>query len=169
MYTYRSLIKSDYETICSFPRNAEELYYMFPSATFPLTPEQIEESVKNRMMPTAFFYNNELAAFANLYGLEDDHCWLGNVIVSPRHRGKGVARYLIETMSAIAVKELSVQKLKLVCHNTNTRALLLYTKNRFIPYEISVREKPNGEKIAGIHMELCLIRTGEAINTHEAY
>jgi len=43
MYTYRPLQSSDLETLCSFPQNEQELYFMFPRAEFPLTADQIRE------------------------------------------------------------------------------------------------------------------------------
>ncbi len=153
MYTYRALLPGDLESICTFPQNEEELYYMYPKAIYPLTPGQIEEAVKNRLKPTVILHNQEVVAYANLYDLDSHSCWLGNVIVSPEYRGKGVAQYLIEVMSRIAKEEFKVRKLKLVCHNTNTRGILFYTKYGFKPYEISLRQKPSGEYIAGIHME----------------
>lgn len=67
MYTYRSLHQSDLETLCSFPQNEEELYFMFPKAVYPLTPEQITEAVKNRLEPTIILHNNEVVSYANFY------------------------------------------------------------------------------------------------------
>jgi len=153
MYTYRELQASDCETIAIFPQNEDELFFMFPSATYPLTAGQIVERVKDRLKATVVLDQSEVIAFANLYDYNGESCWLGNVIVAPIHRGMGASKYLVDTMSTIARKELNVRKLKLVCHNTNTRGLLFYTKLGFIPYEISSRQKPSGEFIAGIHME----------------
>lgn len=156
MYSYRALVPEDYEVVSSFPQNEQELYYMFPKATYPLTPSQVEEGVKNRLKPTVFLYNQEVVAYANIYDHVDDFCWLGNVIVSPNYRGKGVSQYLVEVMSDIAKEEIKVNKLKLVCHNTNTRAILLYTKLGFRPFDVTRIEKPSGEVIAGVRMEKVL-------------
>ncbi|WP_445667475.1 GNAT family N-acetyltransferase [Paenibacillus sp. FSL H8-0034] len=54
-------------------------------------------------------------------------------------RGKGAAEYLIGSMMFTAKDELHVKALHLVCHNTNTRALMFYTKLNFKPYEITMR------------------------------
>ncbi|GGG22174.1 GNAT family N-acetyltransferase [Paenibacillus abyssi] len=156
MYNYRSLQKNDLETICSFPKSEEELYYMFPKATYPLTPKQIEEAVKSRLEPTVVLFNNEVVSYANFYDHDGESCWLGNVIVSQDYRGKVVSQFLIETMESIAKQNMNVNKLKLVCHNTNTRAILFYKKHGFRPFDISIRVKPSGEFIAGIHMEKIL-------------
>lgn len=49
MYIYRPLLLSDLEILCSFPQNEEELYFIFPKAVYPFTPDQIEEVVKNTL------------------------------------------------------------------------------------------------------------------------
>ncbi|WP_169081341.1 GNAT family N-acetyltransferase [Paenibacillus sp. PL91] len=157
MYSYRSLQPSDLETLCSFPQNEEELYFMFPNAVYPLTPKQITKAVKNRLEPTIILHNDEAVSYANFYDHDDGSCWLGNVIVSPGYRGKGASQFLIETMESIAIQKLNVKRLKLVCHNTNTRGILFYKKHGFKPFDISLRLKPSGGYIAGIHMEKILL------------
>lgn len=52
MFTCRSATNEDFNTIRSFPRNAEELYYMSPVLQYPLTSEQLVESTKNRLQQT---------------------------------------------------------------------------------------------------------------------
>jgi ribosomal protein S18 acetylase RimI-like enzyme len=60
------------------------------------------------------------------------------VIIDPEHRGKGAGRYLIDVMTERAKEELKVTELRLVCHNTNTRALVLYYKVGFKPFDIKI-------------------------------
>lgn len=160
-YTHRPLRPEDLAAVCSLPQNAEELYYMFPKAVYPLTPKQIEEALRTRLEPTVVLYGREIAAYANLYKLDDDLngdiCWLGHVIVAAGHRGKGASRYLVETMESIAKNRLHARRLRLVCHNTNTRGILFYHKLGYRPFDISARTKPTGEPIAGIHMEKVLL------------
>jgi|HigsolmetaGSP11D_1036233.scaffolds.fasta_scaffold00724_4 RimJ/RimL family protein N-acetyltransferase len=126
---------------------------MFPKAVYPLTPDQLEEAAKNRFKPTVILHRERVVAYANFYDVDDQSCWLGNVIVAPDYRGKGAATYLIEVMTNVAAEELNVRKMKLVCHNTNTRGLLFYAKHGFKPYDVSIRQKPSGELVAGILME----------------
>jgi len=156
MYTHRRLQPGDLASVCSLPRNEEELYYMFPKATYPLTPEQIEEALKSRLEPTVVLHGDAVVAYANLYGHDGESCWLGNFIVAQDYRGRGASRYLIETMEAIAKHRLNVRRLRLVCHNTNTRGMLFYHKMGYKPFDISLRTRPSGEYIAGIHMEKLL-------------
>lgn len=51
-YGCRAAQTSDYKTIAAFPQNADELFFMFPHATFPLTADQLEASAKERLKPT---------------------------------------------------------------------------------------------------------------------
>jgi ribosomal protein S18 acetylase RimI-like enzyme len=153
MYTSRLLLPIDLEIIAAFPQNEEELFYMFPSATYPLTVDQLETGAKKRLQPTVVLHNERVIAYANFYDNEGDYCWLGNVIVSPNYRSKGAAQYLLETMTSKAKNELKVKVLRLSCHNTNTRGVFFYTKLGFKPFAISKIVKPSGDLIAGIRME----------------
>lgn len=40
MYIHRNLENIDLETICTFPQNEEELYYISPRFIYPLTPDK---------------------------------------------------------------------------------------------------------------------------------
>jgi ribosomal protein S18 acetylase RimI-like enzyme len=153
MYTHRGAIREDFEIIATFPQDENELFHMFPSAVYPLTSIQMEEQTKLRLKPTVIIHNQEVVAHANLYGHEGSTCWIGNVIIAPSYRGKGVVQYLVEVMEGIAKEELSVTHINLTCHSSNTRGIFLYTKLGYIPYEISRFNKPTGELIAGIRMK----------------
>ncbi|WP_276352410.1 GNAT family N-acetyltransferase [Cohnella caldifontis] len=158
LFTYRALTTEDLDAVCSFPLNAEELFYFIPRASYPLTPEQVWSKALERHLPTVVCEREtkEIAAYANLYDWNETEaaCWLGNVIVSPPFRGKGAAAFLLRSMMDQAAEKLGVRTLKLYCHNPNTRALLFYLKQGFVPnggYKIF--DHPNGHKIAGLEME----------------
>lgn len=155
-YSYRPLSDDDLAVICAFPQNAEELFYMGPSYSFPLTPEQIKSRLPDRYCPTVILDRDRMpVAYANLYdpNTEESSCWLGNVIVSPEHRGTGTAAFLIEMMMTRAREELGCERMKLYCHNTNTRALLFYTKIGFIPIGSKPRLNHKQQPIVAIEME----------------
>lgn len=155
MFTYRSLEPDDYPVISEFPQNELELFSMFPSGKYPLTPEQIAESAKNRWYPTVVLHENKVIGYANFYGLEEKiKCFLGNVIVAPPYRGKGASTALINEMIRKAKEELKVGKLQLVCHNTNITGLLFYKKIGFKPFDLTPMKNHLGETIVGISMEL---------------
>ncbi|WP_409345603.1 GNAT family N-acetyltransferase [Paenibacillus sp. MBLB4367] len=156
MYSTRPAVHDDFAAVCTFPRNAEELFYMYPKGTFPLSADQLAGAAEGRHLLTVLVgANDEVAGYANVYGLEaGELCWLGNVIVSPAHRGNGGAELLIRSMIGHAQSVLGVKRLRLVCHSTNARALLFYTRIGFKPYEIARMEDHRGQTIAAIRMEL---------------
>lgn len=154
MYSLRPVQAEDFPVICSMPLDEEELYFMFPSAHYPLTSEQMEHALHKREKPTVILDENQnVIAYANFYGREEGvHCWLGNVIVASQFRGTGASEFLIHSMMNIAKNELNVPRLKLVCHHTNPRAIFFYTKLGFKPFGIKKLKRQDGEIIAGIEM-----------------
>ncbi|MEF3302939.1 GNAT family N-acetyltransferase [Paenibacillus sp. GYB003] len=154
MYACRPAQSEDFQTICTFPQSEDELFFMFPSGTYPLTAEQLELKAKERWWPTVVADENGIAGYANIYGYEEGkHCSLGNVIIAPGHRGRGAAVCLLETMMEKAANELKVPRLLLVCHHSNPRALLFYDKLGFVPYGLKKMQNKRGEVIVGILME----------------
>lgn len=156
MYSHRFATSEDFKTIAAFPQDENELFHMFPSATFPLTAEQLETRAKERLFPTAILDGEEVAAYANLFNREGDAIWLGNVVVSPRYRGDGAGRHLIETMEKLAREQAGAARLRLTCHHTNPRAMLFYTKLGYRPYEIGRTTRANGDIVALVQMEKSL-------------
>jgi ribosomal protein S18 acetylase RimI-like enzyme len=155
MFDYRNLNQDDFAIISTFPQSEQELFYMFPKGKYPLTPDQLQETAKYRCSPTVITFNNEIAGYSNLYDVQEGQdCWIGNVIINPKHRRIGAGTFLIKTMMRRASEEHRVKELKLVCHNTNTRALLFYYKLGFRPFDMKIMQDPNNNDIAGIKMSV---------------
>ncbi|MGG1519419.1 GNAT family N-acetyltransferase [Paenibacillus oryzisoli] len=160
VFSCRAARPEDYPLICTFPQNAQELFYMYPAGKFPLTPEQLAAAVKERWKPTVVLADGEVAGYANLYGLvEQAECYLGNVIVAAAYRSRGAASELIGRMITQARDELNVPKLKLVCHHTNMPALLFYKKLGFRPFDLRTMKGLAGETVVGLLMEMDLSRS----------
>lgn len=156
-YSYRQAELEDLPLICPFPQNAVELYFMFPKARFPLTFEQLRLNFESRSDCTVFLSEETVVAFANIYDVEPGiQCFLGNVIIHPAYRGKGLSNYLLATMTEIAVQRHQAKELHLTCFNTNTPGLLLYLKTGFTPYAMEKREDFEGKSLLAIHMRKAL-------------
>ena len=156
--SFRPVASTDISILCKLPQNAEELFYMYPKAHFPLTPDQLTKSIETRFDSSVVCYDNQPAAFANFYEMIEDHyCSIGNVIVDPSKRGMGIGKYLFDQMMELSIQKYNIKEMRLSCFNTNTNALLFYTNYGFIPYEIQSRENHLGEKIASIHMKILRI------------
>lgn len=163
MLGYRDVTHEDFTTIAAFPQNQEELFYMFPKGIYPITADELEEVASSRFSPTVITYDGEVAGYCNLYDVNvGQDCWLGNVIVHPEFRRKGIGVFLIETMKNRALMEHKAKELKLICHNTNTRALLFYYKLGFRPFDMKVMEDYKNNTIAGIKMSINLCIKEEA-------
>lgn len=155
LLSHRHVRPADVPRICAFPQSAEELYYLFPKATFPLTPEQLQRAIDQRFDSTVVLLAGEVAGFANFYVREKGGaCAIGNVVVAPAARGQGVGRYLIETMATKALREHEAREVRISCFNGNVAGLLLYAKLGFAPYAVERRLDPAGARVALIHMRL---------------
>jgi len=158
MYQYRDAEHADFNEIAKMPRNREELFYVFPSGTFPIAPEQLEQAAATRFSPTVITDRDEIVGYCNLYGVTaGQDGWLGNVIVHPGRRRSGIGEFLLRAMMQRASAEHGCRELKLVCHNTNTRALLFYYKQGFRPFDMKMMNDHEGKPIAGIMLSLSLV------------
>jgi GNAT superfamily N-acetyltransferase len=136
----REVTSDDLSFICNFPKDEIELYFMFPKAVFPLTIDQLKSSIDCRFDSTVILYNETIIGFANFYEVfENKCCSIGNVIVNPLYRGRGVGAYLINTMGKKAVCKYKVKEIHISCFNKNVTGLLLYCKLGYVPYDIEKR------------------------------
>jgi len=153
----RPVRKSDFPAICSFAASPMELYYFHPKASYPLTPAALGKTIEARASATVVLWQEAVAGFADLFDCERGvRCRIGNVIVAPAHRGKGVATFLVERMIEIAISVYDARVVELGCFNTNIAGLRLYPKLGFRPFEIESRTGPAGEPLALIQMRLAL-------------
>ncbi|HTP51680.1 MAG TPA: GNAT family N-acetyltransferase [Anaeromyxobacteraceae bacterium] len=155
MLSHRAVQPDDIPSICEFPQSPEELYFLFPKGTYPLTPEQLRRSIEQRFGSTVVLDQGRVCAFANLYCMKPEGTsGIGNVIVAPDVRGKGVGRYLIETMIRTALRERGARSVQIACFNANVSGLLLYQKLGFEPYMIEPRLDHQARRIALVRMRL---------------
>lgn len=148
MLTHRALADADIPHICGFPRDRLELYYLFPRASWPLTPEQIRESLDIRRDPTVVLRGDTVVGYANFATFDEGlSASLGNVSVAPWARGTGVAKHILHVMMDRAFAHHRLPELLLRCFSTNTPALVLYGKLGFVPVAIEERTTPWGERI----------------------
>jgi len=156
IFQFRDAHQEDFKVIASFAQNQEEAFYFFPKATFPVAPEQLEEAASVRFSPTVILYKDEVAGYCNFYEVnEGKECWLGNVIVNPSYRKSGVGSYLIEVMKKKAAEQYKANALHLICHNSNTKALLFYYKQGFKPYDLKLINN-KGASLIGIMLSIPL-------------
>jgi ribosomal protein S18 acetylase RimI-like enzyme len=153
-YKHREVVYGDLEVLCKFPGDENELFFMYPKATFPLTTDQLKLSVDSRFDSTVILCKDSIVGFANFYEVIEDHyCTIGNVIVNPLFRGKGVGTYLIDIMEKKAINNYRVKEIHISCFNQNVAGLLLYYKLGYVPYEIEKRSDKKSLTVATIKMK----------------
>ncbi|AWU94065.1 GNAT family N-acetyltransferase [Azospirillum ramasamyi] len=157
--SHRPLADGDIPTICGFPRSAEELYFLFPRAVWPLTPDQVRATLATRRDPTVVTLcengRERVVGYANYATFEDGRtASIGNVSVDTTLRRRGIAEFLVRTMIARAFDHYRLPELTLYCFNTNTPALLLYAKLGLTPISLETRVTPWGDPIALLKLRL---------------
>ena len=153
-FLHRAVEPNDLEIISKFPQNENELYFMYPKAEFPLTVDQLKASINNRFDSTVVLLDKIVVGFANFYELKPgQYCSIGNVIVNPLFRGRGIGIYLIGVMESIAIKNYNATETHISCFNQNVTGLLLYNKLGYIPYEIEKRLDKKSVPVALIKMK----------------
>ncbi|MDR2548809.1 MAG: GNAT family N-acetyltransferase [Desulfobulbus sp.] len=153
--SHRPITEEEIQYICGFPQNEDELFFCFPQATFPLTVPQLREAIARRSDATVVELDGAVVAFANFYRWQTGGCCaIGNVIVAPAVRGRGVGRYLIERMIDLAFTRHRAAEIRISCFNRNVAGLLLYPKLGFQPYAIEQRNDKKGHRVALIHLLL---------------
>ncbi len=155
MLAHRPVQAADIPIICQFPQSAEELFFIFPKGTYPLTPEQLQGVIDQRYDSTVVLWEGKPVGFANIYICKPgEECHIGNVIVDPQLRGKGIGQYLVNTMIEIAFQKYHVKEVHLSCFTHNFVGLLFYTRLGFKPFAIEERRDYLGQRAASIKLKM---------------
>ncbi|MCG8909289.1 MULTISPECIES: GNAT family N-acetyltransferase [unclassified Pseudomonas] len=155
---HRPALADDLGEVVGFPQDADELFYCYPKASWPLTIGQLAAAIAERRGSTVALLDGRLAGFANFYQWQpNEFCALGNMMVAPWARRHGVAQYLIEVMENLARDQYKAQVMKVSCFNANAAGLLLYARLGYEPQGIVERADPQGRRIALVQLEKTLV------------
>lgn len=136
-------------------QSAEDLFLFWPSGAWPLTPKQLERLARERIELTAVVVDGKVAGFSNLYGAEPgEFAFIGNVVVDPKLRGRGIGRELMRHMMALCRNYGPEARLSVFAENRP--ALLLYLSLGFRPYAATVLEDPSGAAVVQLEMAVRL-------------
>ena len=151
---HRPATTADLGTVAGFPQNVDELFFCYPKATWPLDIGQLAAALAERRESTVIELGGRVAAFANFYQWQhSEFCALGNLMVAPWARSRGVAQYLVEVMEDLARERYKAPLMKVSCFNANAAGLLLYTRLGYQPRAIVERLSPEGRRIALIQLD----------------
>ena len=153
--SHRPLRSDDARLICSFAQTAEELFFFFPKASFPLSPQVLMAEAAQRFSPTVALAGDHVVGYVNLLEvIEKRYCTIGNLAVDPASRRQGVARYLVQTMVAEAVEHHGAKFIRVACFSHNTAAYQMYHAMGFKPDDMEQRTSPQGEPVLLVNMIL---------------
>ncbi|HWV10311.1 N-acetyltransferase family protein [Pseudomonas sp.] len=160
--SHRPATATDLPTIVTFPQDANELFFAYPKANWPLSVGQLAASMAERRDSTVVVSEGRVAGFANFYQWQHgDFCALGNLMVAPWARGQGVAHYLVAVMERLAREHYKATRMKVSCFNANSAGLLLYPKLGYQLDGIVERRDPQGARVA-------LVQFGKALKAETA-
>lgn len=150
---HRPATAADLGDVVGFPQNADELFFCYPKATWPLNVEQLAAAIDQRRESTVVEIDGKVAGFANFYQWQhSEFCALGNLMVAPWARSQGVAQYLEQ----IARERYQAPLMKVSCFNANAGGLLLYTRLGYQTTGIVERSAPDGSRVALVNMKKTL-------------
>jgi len=154
---FRPVRDSDLAAIAGFAGTPEELYYLAPRASFPLSVEQLAASIAQRSDSSVVCRGEQVLGFANIYKREPGGaCYVGNVAVAPHARRQGVARFLMQRMGELARARHAASEVRVSCFNSNTAGLLLYGRLGYRPFALEERLDWQQLPIVLIHLRLPL-------------
>jgi ribosomal protein S18 acetylase RimI-like enzyme len=154
-FTHRPLEKKDADIICTFSQSAEELFFAFPKADFPLTPNVLLESARQRFSPTVLLQNELVVGYANFIKVKErGFCDIGNLMVHPGHRREGAASHLVKVMVRKAFEHYGVRFVRVSCFSHNQAAYQLYHKLGFRPADMEHRSTADGTPVLLVNLYL---------------
>ncbi|MDX1724961.1 MAG: GNAT family N-acetyltransferase [Pseudomonas sp.] len=155
--THRPASAADLGAIVAFPQSAQELFFSYPKAAWPLSVGQLAAAMAERRDSTVVLLNDQVAGFANFHQWQHgDFCALGNLMVAPWARGEGVAHYLVAVMEQLAREHYKARRMQASCFNTNSAGLLLYPKLGYQLSGLVERRDPQNQRVALIQFDKAL-------------
>lgn len=153
--SFHPATSADLPELLTFPRSQEELFYFFPSASYPLTLQQLQKQLSKHHQSTIMLKDNKVIGFANFYNVKNRNiAFIGNVIIKLEERQKGYGEQLLRHMIKLGFDELKLKELHLSCFNQNTKALLFYHQLGFKPYAWEVRQDYKQSDVIMLHLRL---------------
>ena len=153
--THRPLEEADAAVICTFPQTEEELFFAFPKEAYPLTPDALMHAARQRLSPTVVLDDEDVVGYANFIKVKErGFCAIGNLMVHPHHRRKGVASHLVKVMVRQATEIYCARLVRTACFSHNQAAYQLYHKLGFRPGEMEQRLTSDGTPVLLVNLYL---------------
>lgn len=155
--SHRPASAADLAAVVEFAQNAEELFFAFPRADWPLCVGQLAAAMAERRDSTVALLDGRAAGFANFYQWQHgEFCALGNLMVAPWARGRGVAQHLVAVMEQLARERFKAKRMQVSCFSANSAGLLLYPKLGYSLSAVLERQDRQGRRVALIQFHKAL-------------
>ncbi len=116
--------------VAGWARNDDELFWLAPSTSPPLTARKVIGWTRPKDRPLLLFRDGESepCGYGELNPLNNshDHVWVGHVVLAPHLRGCGLGRKLADLLIREAFSDPRVQRLSMVVFPENTAAVRCY-------------------------------------------
>ncbi len=146
-----------FEAMAKLIVSEREHFFVFPSATYPMTAIQIKERVEHKKEFIMIVEEEELIGFANLYDDEENkHVFIGNFVIAEIHRNQGYGTKLIRHMLQLAGQKYQLPEIRISVVHTNPKAFYWYSYLGFKPYGVEVIDDG---KLTFVHMKMDLSKT----------
>ena len=118
-------------TVARWVGSCEELFWLAPSSSWPLTGDQVTGWVNHSTdQPVLLFQTGREipCGYAELNPLRSSssHLWIGHVVIEPAHRCRGLGRRFMHMLTERAWSDPNVRRLTMVVFPENTAALSCY-------------------------------------------
>jgi ribosomal protein S18 acetylase RimI-like enzyme len=154
-FAHRPLEDKDAEIICRFAQSAEELFFAFPKAAFPLAADVLLAAARQRFEATVVLCNGVVVGYANFIKVkEKGFCAIGNLMVHPDYRRQGVATFLVQVMIRKAFGNYCVRFVRSACFSHNQPAYQMYHKLGFKPAGMEQRLTADGTPVLLVNLYL---------------
>ena len=154
---FRPARTEDLSIVAGFISQPDELFYVHPTATFPLTAEQLLPNFHSRKGNSVIVVGGQVTGFANYIAVaEGESATIGNVVIDPGQRGTGIGKALLQAMERQAKECYGVTHTIIPCFNTNTYGLHFYHSLGYVPFKGEPRKDQQGRGIFLLYLSKCL-------------
>lgn len=141
---FRAFAPCDAVAIAAMAGDASDAWFFSPSTAHSLSSEAIERLAAQRLSPTTAWLGDNLVAYANFIEVGST-CSLGNLIVAPAYRRRGIASTLLRHMEALAHLRHRAGCMALSCFRLNHAGKSFFKHHGYQLHGTRAHTSPCGE------------------------
>lgn len=157
--SFRELTPADLAVIVNFIQSPRDSLYFSPYSAYPLSADSLHAIAEIRHAPTIALLSGSPVAYSNFIEAGPT-CRLGNLIVSHRHRRRGIASLLLHHMEGIARSLFQAREVQLACFDQNFPGNSLFKSTGYRHTGTRAITLPDGAKYNLILYSKKILQTG---------